>query len=240
MEADQPLVTFHFAGRPGETVRTLAEVPAGRIVGKPLYVLTSDGTGSAAEEFVGHVAGYRLGEVVGDTTGGAGFRNELVPVDGGFVLSVSVGRAVLASTGRDWEAVGIAPTMRTDVAAALDVAQSAALRRIAASAPAGQRARLEAIADTLAAAAERRPAALPLAAYAGSYGERRVVAEDGRLVYRLGERAPIALVALGGNRFTFADDPGTQLQFAANGDIVSALEMGPVGGPVQGRYERTR
>ncbi len=240
MEAGRPLVTFHFAGQPGQTLQTLAEVPAGRMVGKPLYVLTSNGTASAAEEFVGHVAGYRLGEVVGDTTGGAGFRNQLVPVEGGFVFSVSVGRAVLASTGRDWEAVGIAPTMRTDVAAALDAAQSAALRRLAAAAPAGQRARLEAIADTLAAAAERRPTALPLAAYAGSYGERSVVAQDGRLFYRRGNRAPMSLISLGGNRFAFADNPVTQLVFAASGTSVSAFEMGPVGGPVQGRYERTQ
>jgi hypothetical protein len=240
MEANRPLVTFHFAGRPGETLQTLAEVPAGRMVGKPLYVLTSNGTASAAEEFGGHVAGYRLGEIVGDTTGGAGFRNELVPVEGGFVLSVSVGRAVLASTGRDWEAVGIAPTVRTDVGVALEAAQSAALRRLTAAAPAGERARLEGIAGTLAAAAERRPTALPLAAYAGSYGERRVIAEEGRLFYRRGNRAPVALVSLGGNRFAFADDPITQLEFAATGASVSAFEMGPLGGPVQGRYERTR
>lgn len=73
------------------------------MVGKPLYVLTSGGTGSAAEGFVGHVGGYRLGEVVGETTAGAGFRNDLLPIAGGFILSVSVARAVLASTGKDWE-----------------------------------------------------------------------------------------------------------------------------------------
>ena len=36
------------------------------MVGKPLYVLTSGNTASAAEEFTGHVAGFRLGEVIGD------------------------------------------------------------------------------------------------------------------------------------------------------------------------------
>ena len=46
------------------------------MVGKPLYVLTSGGTASAAEEFIGHVAGYKLGELIGENTAGAGFRNE--------------------------------------------------------------------------------------------------------------------------------------------------------------------
>ena len=32
-----------------------------------------------------------MGEVVGETTSGAGFRNELEAIDGGFILSVSVG-----------------------------------------------------------------------------------------------------------------------------------------------------
>ena len=50
------------------------------MVGKPLYVLTSGGTASAAEEFTGHVAGYKLGELIGENTAGAGFRNEFYPL----------------------------------------------------------------------------------------------------------------------------------------------------------------
>ena len=152
LPADRPLVTFHMNGQPTpDRLSTLAELPAGRMVGKPLYVLTSGGTASAAEEFTGHVGGYRIGELVGETTAGAGFRNELVPIAGAYVLSVSVGRAVLASTGRDWEAVGLAPTIRTDVAGALDVAYAHALRRLASAAPPEERPRIEAIADAVAA-----------------------------------------------------------------------------------------
>ncbi|HYG30899.1 MAG TPA: S41 family peptidase [Allosphingosinicella sp.] len=240
IEAGRPLVTFHFAGQPTDTLSALAEVPAGRLVGKPLYVLTSNGTASAAEEFTGHVAGYRLGEVVGETTAGAGFRNDMVAIDGGFVLSVSTGRAVLASTNRDWEAVGIVPTMPTPVATALEAAQAHALRRLAAQAQPAERARLEALAETLAARVEPRPAALPLQSYAGEFGERIVSHENGRLYYRRGSRAPFALVALGGNRFAFEEDPLMRIEFSANGTAVSAFEMQPFGGPAQGRYERTR
>jgi hypothetical protein len=241
MEAGRPLVTFHMNGAPTpNTLSTLAEVPAGRTVGKPLYVLTSSGTASAAEEFTGHVNGYRLGELVGSTTAGAGFRNDLVPIPGGFVLSVSVGRAVLASTGRDWEAVGIQPTIRTEVPAALEAAQSHALRRLAAQAQGPERTRLEALADAMAAKVERRSPALPLRAYAGAFGETAIAIENGRLYHRHSGQPRTALIPLGGNVFALDDSPELQIRFAAKGSAVSALEVVPTGGQPLRRYERTQ
>ncbi len=242
LAAGRPLVTFYMNGRADpDRLETLAELPAGRMVGKPLYVLISNGTASAAEEFAGHVAGYRIGELIGETSAGAGFRNDLVPVAGDFVLSVSVGRAVLASTGRDWEAVGHAPTVATPIAGALDVGHALALRRLAASAPAGpERVRLEAAAEGIAARGERRTPALPLAAYAGSYGDRAILAEEGRLYYRRGQRSPVALIALGGNRFTFDNDPAARLDFQIAGDRAGAFQVAAPGGPGQGPFARTQ
>jgi hypothetical protein len=240
LPADRPLVTFHMNGNPSpDKLSTLAELPAGRMVGKPLYVLTSPGSASAAEEFAGHVGGYKFGELVGETTAGAGFRNELVPIAGGFVLSVSVGRAVLASTGKDWEAVGIPPTIRMPVPQALDAAHAHVLRKLAVAAPATDRARLEAIAGGITARLEPRTPALPLTAYAGRYGERTLVAENGRLYYQRAERPRIPLIPLGGNRFAFDTDPATQLDFAASDGRATAFELGSAGQPSQGRYDRT-
>jgi hypothetical protein len=240
MEAGKPLMTFHMNGRASpDTTATLAELKAPRMIGKPLYVLTSGSSASAAEEFAGHVAGYRLGELVGETTAGAGFRNELLPVGDGFVLSVSVGRAVLAATGKDWEAVGHAPSIAAPVPAALDRAQAHALRRLAAAAAPAEKVRLEAIADALAARTDRRAAGMPLAAYAGSYGERRIAVEGDRLFYQRGERPRQALVALGGHRFAMENDPETVVEFAPAGARVAAMTVGAAGGPAQGRYERS-
>ncbi|HWT13759.1 MAG TPA: S41 family peptidase [Allosphingosinicella sp.] len=241
LPADRPLVTFHMGGEPEpDRLSSLAELPAGRMIGKPLYVLTSGGTASAAEEFSGHVGGYRLGELVGETTAGAGFRNEMVAIEGGFVLSVSVGRAVLASTGRDWEAVGIAPTIRSEADQALDVAHVHALRRLAAAASPEERPRLVAIAESVEARIAPRSPALALAAYAGEYGERAVSLEEGRLYYRRGNRPKTALVPLGGHRFAFATDPAVVVDFAVEGSAAAALDIVEAGGASQGRYDRTR
>jgi hypothetical protein len=227
-------------GRPDpDRLETLAELPAGRMVGKPLYVLISGGTASAAEEFTGHVGGYHLGELVGERTAGAGFRNDLVPIPGGFVLSVSVGRAVLASTGRDWEAVGLAPTVPTSIEAALDTAQVLALRRLAAAAPEAERPRLAAMADGIEARGQGRAAALPLSAYAGSYGDRLVSADAGRLYVKRGTRARTALIPLGGNVFAFDNDPSARLTFQIEGSSAASFDVGPAGGPAQGHFDRT-
>lgn len=239
LPADTPLVTFYMNGEPEpNALATLADLPAGRMIGKPLYVLTSGGTASAAEEFTGHVLGYGVGEVVGANTAGAGFRNDMVPIAGQFPFSISVGRAVLASTGKDWEGVGHAPTIPASVEGALDVAHAHALGRLAQSATADERARLEALADGIAARGEPRTPALPLSAYAGAYGERVVSIEGDRLSYRRAEGAPRRLIALGANRFTFIDDPAFVLTFQASGPSVEAFEIQRVGQPVQGRYAR--
>jgi len=241
MEPGRPLMTFHMNGQPSpDRTATLAELPAGRFVGKPLYVLTSPMSASAAEEFAGHVAGYRLGELVGGNTAGAGFRNDMVPIEGGYLLSVSVGRAVLAATGRDWEGVGIAPTIQAQVPQALDAAQAHALRRLATTAPEAERPRLAALADALTARFEPRTAALPLSAYAGRFGERVVTLDGNRLTYRFADRPVINLLPLGGNRFALDSDPAVQVNFAAAGDRVSGFEMTTAGYPEVRRYERTQ
>lgn len=226
IEANKPLVTFYMRGESGETYKSLASLPAGRMVGKPLYVLTSGNSASAAEEFIGHIDGYKLGELIGETSAGAGFRNEFFPVAGGYVISVSVGRAVLASTGKDWEGVGIAPTTKTEVGKALEVAQARALRRIAASAAPDRKRAIEAQAAFLEAKANPVATALPIAQYAGAYdGNRSVTIEDGRLNYQRAGGPKVSLIPVGANEFGFEEDPAMRIQFAIAGGSVTALRL---------------
>ena len=225
LPADKPIVTFHMKGDPAETLKTLASLPAGRMVGKPLYVLTSGRSASAAEEFIGHVDGFKIGELIGETSAGAGYRNEFFPVAGGYAFSVSVGRAVLASTGKDWEGVGIAPGTKVDVGKALEIAQVRALRKLAAAAPAAEKPQLEAQAAVLEAKANPIRTALPLASYAGTYGERKVAVDGAALTWQRGNGPRIAMVAVGPNEFTFAEDPLQRVRFAVAGDGVTALRL---------------
>ena len=234
LEPALPLVRFYMEGRADpEIPHTLEDLEAPRMVGKPLYVLISAGTGSAAEEFAGHVAGYGIGELIGENTAGAGFRNTYEPVGEGFVLSVSIGRAVLQSTGRDWEGTGHAPTIAVDAEDALNVAWRAALERQATLAEGAEATRLATLSDAVAALAEQRSAARDLQRYAGTYGSRGIRREATGLVYLRDGRPDEPLVALGGDRFAWLSDPSRVLTFLVDGDEVTAFEVGTA------RHERS-
>ena len=225
MEPNRPLMTFHMAGNRTDTTATLANLPAGRMVGKPLYVLTSGRSASAAEEFAGHIDGFKLGELIGETTAGAGFRNQFFPLPGGYLVSVSVGRAVLASTGKDWEAVGIKPGTAVAPDKALDVAQVHALRKLAAAAEPRDKARYEGAAALLAAKVDPVATALPLAAYAGTFGERKVWVEEGRLAFQREGGPKLAMIAVGPNLFAFENDPMTRVEYKVAGNAATAFDL---------------
>lgn len=225
MEPNRPLMTFHMAGNQIDRTATLASLPAGRMVGKPLYVLTSGRSASAAEEFTGHIAGYRLGELIGATTAGAGFRNQFFPLPGGYLISISVGRAVLASTGKDWEGVGIAPTTAVDPEKALLVAQARALGRLAATAPPREKANYEASAALLAAQAEPVATALPLSAYAGNFGDRKVSFENGRLAFQREGGPKLVMVPIGPNVFALENDAMTRVEYKVAGNAATGFEL---------------
>lgn len=226
LEPNRPIVTFYMGASKVDHLSSLAALPAGRLIGKPLYVLTSGMTASAAEEFTGHVAGFKLGEVIGENSAGAGFRNEFFPVSGGYVISVSIGRAVLASTGRDWEGVGIAPTTKVDADKALEVAQVHALRRIATDASGNEKHVLLSTAALLEAKLNPMTTALPKDHYVGSYdGGRSVTIDGGKLSYQRSGGPKVVLIPVGTNEFGISEDPLTRISFTLSGDTVTGLKL---------------
>ena len=225
LEPNRPIVTFYMRGKPGDTLKTLATLPAGRMVGKPLYVLTSGGSASAAEEFIGHVAGFKVGELIGETSAGAGYRNEFFPVAGGYVMSVSVGRAVLASTGKDWEKVGIAPTVQVEQDKALEMAHVRALRKLASTATGKDKIVFEASAQVLEAQMKPVATALPAAQYVGVYGVRHITNDGGKLIFQREGGPKGQLVAVAANEFAFIVDPMQRVKFKVAGDAATELEL---------------
>jgi retinol-binding protein 3 len=105
---------------------------SGRYYGttKPVYVLTSRGTFSGAEEFAYDVQTQRRGEIVGDTTGGGAHPGGLRRVTEHFGVWVPAGRAVNPVTGKDWEGTGVIPDVPVSADDALRIAHVRALQRI--------------------------------------------------------------------------------------------------------------
>ncbi|MGZ4809519.1 MAG: S41 family peptidase [Thermoanaerobaculia bacterium] len=197
--------------------RVLANLPSGRILGKPLYVLIDDGVGSAAEEFAYHVAQFKLGTLIGRTTAGAANNNTLFAVPPAFVASISTGRAIHAVSKTNWEGVGVKPDVETAPAAALDVAHLMALQKMPASPLVAW------IIDGLQARAH--PVTVPaadLSAYAGRYGIRSIRVENGALVFQRDGRDPIPLVPMAPDLFAFTNTDEIRLRFrrGADGNVV--------------------
>lgn len=217
--AGAKLVTFHMRDEKPTVSNADAEVAGGRITGVPVYVLTSGRSASAAEEFASHVKGFGFGTLVGETTAGAGYRNDSYPIPGGFVLSVSVGRPELPD-GTDWEAKGVAPKLAVSQDLALDRAQQDALTALAGKAQGPLRTELEWAAALHGARIARAAPALAVTAYAGRYGERTVSVDGAGLVYQRDGGLRTALVPLGGDLFALERDPRARLRFvSANGSV---------------------
>jgi C-terminal processing protease CtpA/Prc len=97
---------------------------------KPVYVLTSNRTFSAAEEFTYNLKNLKRAVIVGETTGGGAHPGGVRRITDHFGIWLPTGRAINPITGTNWEGVGIAPDIAADPADALRAAHVDALKKI--------------------------------------------------------------------------------------------------------------
>lgn len=217
------LMTFVKANRAAELSRSIANRPAGRLAGIPLFVLIDAHTYSAGEAFAYHVLHFGLGDLVGETTAGAANLNEQVPVGSQFVMSVSHGYPVHPVTGTNWEGVGVPPTVESPSKDALDLAHSTAVRQLVA-ADRTDELRAEHAWALVAVDARRQPPPPPepaaLASHVGRYDGVEVGLRDGHLWltrphrhdYRLTPLTADGLyAAIGNDRLRISFEPGRLL-----------------------------
>jgi hypothetical protein len=113
-----------------EQWHTAAHVPGKRLKGKPLYVLISNRTGSAAEEFAYDVQNMELGTLVGATTAGAANPGGTFRLSDHFAAFIATGRAINPVTNTNWEGVGVKPDVDVAPETALREAHVAALETL--------------------------------------------------------------------------------------------------------------
>jgi hypothetical protein len=103
--------------------RTAAEVPGPRLLSVPVYVLTSGRTFSAGEDIAFSLASQGRATVVGESSGGGGRNNTVVPVAHGMWASISFIRVIDPRTGGEaWERVGVPVDVEVPAADALEAA----------------------------------------------------------------------------------------------------------------------
>jgi Peptidase family S41 len=120
---DRP--AFMYSPRPGSDIptRTASPVSANKLTDKPVYLLTSPRTQSAAEYFVYNLKMLKRVTVVGETTGGRQHSGTFRRID----EHVGVGVQEVAPDNpypvKGWELIGIEPDVRVTSAEALETAK---------------------------------------------------------------------------------------------------------------------
>ncbi len=109
---------------------TVSFVPGARFHGKPIYVLVSPLTGSAAEEFAYDVKTHKLGTVMGAPTAGGAHPGGMFRLNPNFAAFIATGRAINPVTGTNWEGTGVQPDIAAKPEEALRDAHVAALEKI--------------------------------------------------------------------------------------------------------------
>ncbi|MFJ8390408.1 S41 family peptidase [Streptomyces sp. NPDC094438] len=127
------LNTMHWrGGERSEQSWSLPHVPGARFGGsKPLYVLSSDSTFSAAEELAYDLQQLGRAVVVGERTRGGAHPCNGWTVHPHLEATIPVGRAINPVSGTNWEGTGVQPDIACAAADSLDHAHALALAQLA-------------------------------------------------------------------------------------------------------------
>ena len=199
----------------------LPALPAKRLTGKPVYVLTGSTSFSAAEWFAYTLKKLGRATLVGERTAGGAHPVDRKPVGTDFFLQVPIGQIRDPIDRGDFEGQGVTPDHPVASADALAVAHRLALADLAKADPA-KRAEADWLAPELAARPQLSPAALK--ALAGRYEGRRIDLVDGKLLYTWRERFRLTLEPLGGDLLAIEGVRDFRFRIVRKGGKVTALE----------------
>jgi C-terminal processing protease CtpA/Prc len=169
-----------------ENYWTLPYVPGPKAAGADLYILTSARTFSGAEEFTYNMKNLKRATVIGETTGGGAHPTSTRIVQHDYILRVPFARAINPVSKTNWEGTGVTPDIAVPAAEAFDRAYALAVEKLAAkSADPQTKAEYEWI--LAGEKARKDPPRIDekiQKIYAGEYGERKVLFENGGLFYQ--------------------------------------------------------
>lgn len=169
---------------------TLPHVPGPRMPDVPVYVLTSNRTFSAAEEFSYNLQNLKRATLIGEITGGGAHPGGPKPINDQFAIGIPTGRAINPISKTNWEGTGVKPHIEVPQEKALTTAKLKALETLKESC---KEEKDKSFYDwhIQGIKAELEPLTLDesiLKSYAGSYGPRKIVFKDGKLYYKRDDR----------------------------------------------------
>ena len=205
---------------------TLPHVPGQRRPDMDVYVLTSNRTFSAAEEFSYNLRNLERATLIGETTGGGAHPGGTQIATDRFTVWVPTGRAINPITNTNWEGTGVKPHIEVPASKALITAQINALEKLA------EEEKNEAVKMSFDWAlqslkAESDPITVPadlLKTYAGSYGVRQITFENDKLFYQRKGRAKHEMKPLADDLFMFEEIPYFRLKIMKENNEIVGLK----------------
>jgi hypothetical protein len=238
-EMIQLLSSYFFSGEPRhlnsfyyrldektEQFWTLPYVPGSKLAATDLYILTSSYTFSGAEEFTYNLKNMKRATLVGETTGGGAHPVNMEILNDRFAIGVPFARAVNPISKTNWEGTGIEPDVKVPADLALPKAQVMALEKLA-SGEKDERIKvtyqwaldgLKAAVNPLTIAEEM------LLSYAGNYGPRKILFENGSLYYQRENGPKMKMIPMSEDYFRFAEVQYFRLKIVKKDGRVTSLE----------------
>jgi len=119
---DHPAYMFDPRRVPTPQSWTSSPVPGSKLANKPVFILTSSTTISAAEQFTFDLKMLKRATIVGETTAGGAHAGAWHRIDDHYGMAIPENRAVNPYSKSDWEATGVQPDIKVAATAALQTA----------------------------------------------------------------------------------------------------------------------
>ena len=200
-------------------------VPGPRFKDAPLYILTSKNSASAAEAFSYAMKNLGRATLVGEVTAGAAHGRNADIVNDDYILTLPTTRGVDPRTNDNWERIGVKPNMETPSDNALNVAYADVLNTLIKKG--SNNSKLHQWAYPLAKAKSSQYVVHPedINRIVGSYGERRIYQENGKVFYQHSGDRPFEIELVDKETIVFKAFSSARLQAVYKHNKVVAVKM---------------
>ncbi|TMP73458.1 hypothetical protein CWB76_00455 [Pseudoalteromonas sp. S1609] len=159
-------------------------VPGPRFKDTPLYILTSRNSASAAEGFSYAMQSLTRATIVGEVTAGAAHGRSAEIVNNDYILTLPSTRPVDPRTKDNWERKGVKPNIETSSGNALNVAYAEVLNVLINNKSSNFSLHQWVYPLVKAKSNQYQPSQKDIDIIIGTYGERKVFQENGKLFYQ--------------------------------------------------------
>nr|WP_314895893.1 S41 family peptidase [uncultured Flavobacterium sp.] len=212
---------------------TLPYISGKRSVDVPVYVLTSNTTFSAAEEFAYNLKSLKRATIIGEVTGGGANPGGDQIINDRFVIFIPFGRAINPITNTNWEETGVQPDIKVPAIEALSVAQQKILENLSVIDSINP----NSIYSWLLSEHKLKQNSLTLTdkqlkEYQGAFGTKTVTVENGQLLYPYSLMRKAILIPLGNDLFK-VEDTLLRVQFIRKVRKISSIQVENVNGNIE-------